>query len=211
MIVAVVGIVRNGRGSLVSSGSGETVARVGVVVVIARIVLGLDGGLLGGLSLGLLLSGDDRGDVAVGSGEVGGGGGVPRRIETVLGKVLLGSLLVVFLVSRAGDAVTRLLLYLLLSCNGDGIMTGKVAVRITGRITGGVAVGKARIRLESGDRSCEVGGGVGVPRRIETVVEKVLLGSILIKLGGDANGQGDQNQKALQQNNKQLQINHVHI
>ena len=204
MIVAVVGIVRNGRGSLVSSGSG-------VVVVIARVVLGLDGGLLGGLlgglSLGLLLSGDDRGDVAVGSGEVGGGGGVPRRIETVLEIVLLGSLLVVFLVSRAGDAVTRLLLYLLLSYNGDGIMTGVVVVRITGR----VAVGHARIRLESGDRSGEVGGRGGVPRRIVTVLEKVLLGSILIKLGGDANGQGDQNQKALQQNNKQLQINHVHI
>ena len=200
MVVAVEGIVRNGRGdvlltSLVSSGSSETVARVGRVV--AGVVLGLDGGLLGGL--GLLLSGDDGSDVAVRlSDKVGGGGGVPRRVVAVLGKVLLGGLLVL-VVSRASGAVSGLLLYLLLSnsSNGSGVVTGEVAVGIGSVVIAGIAVGIARVSLEGGSGSGKVGGR-GVPRRVIAILEKVLLGSFLILFGSeDASGQGDQNQKAL--------------
>ena len=200
MVVAVEGIVRNGRGdvlltSLVSSGSSETVARVGRVV--AGVVLGLDGGLLG--DLGLLLSGDDGSDVAVRlSNKVGGGGGVPRRVVAVLGKVLLGGLLVL-VVSRASGAVSGLLLYLLLSnsSNGSGVVTGEVAVGIGSVVIAGIFVAIARVSLEGGSGSGKVGGR-GVPRRVIAILEKVLLGSFLILFGSeDASGQGDQNQKAL--------------
>jgi len=202
VVVAVEGIVRNDRGdvlltSLVSSGgSSETVARVGRVV--AGVVLGLDGGLLGGL--GLLLSGDDGGDVAVRlSDKVGGGGGVPRRIVAVLGKVLLGGILVLLIVSRASGAVSRLLLYLLLSnsSNGSGVVTGEVAVGVGSVMIAGIFVAIARVSLEGGSGSGKVGGR-GVPAWVIAILKKVLLGRFLILFDSeDASGQGDQNQKAL--------------
>ena len=125
MVVAVEGIVRNGRGdvlltSLVSSGSSETVARVGRA-----------SGAVSGLLLYLLLSNSSNGsgvvtgEVAVGIGSVviagifvaiarvsleGGSGsgkvggrGVPRRVIAILEKVLLGSFLILFGSEDASD------------------------------------------------------------------------------------------------------------